>query len=161
MKRSIILALAFVLASFGMTALETQAQGVSPCAGKEPVRYVAGGKECLMYKAFGADAAGKDPTLVVFLNGDLFQEGGAADDMYKYAAQFARPGVIGVAILRPAFSDREGNKSTDGERSREFDSYTPRNIESVALAIDALKRRYGAKRVILVAHTAGAAYAEG
>ncbi len=158
MKRSIVLVLASVLASCVNTGPQNLPEGKSSaCEGKDPTRYMAGGEECLVFTAFGVAGAGNSPTLLVFLHGDA--TGTPAEYMNDYAPRYVRPGVVTLALLRPGYYDSEGNRSTDGELKNQYDNYTPHNIEAVALAVRALKERYGAKRVILVGHSGGAAYA--
>jgi predicted esterase len=118
---------------------------------------MVGGEECLVFTAFGVAGAGNSPTLLVFLHGDVTST--PADYMNYYAPRYVRPGVVTLVLLRPGYHDSEGNRSTDGELKNQYDNYTPHNIEAVALAVRALKERYGAKRVILVGHSGGAAYA--
>jgi len=158
MNRSIVLVLALVFAGYASATSQTLADGESSaCAGKDSTRYVAGGEECLVYKAFGVPTAGESPVLVVYLHGDV--ESGPADYLYVSAGWYIKPGVITMALLRPGYYDSEGNYSTDGELKNQRDNYTSHNVEAVALAIQTLKKRYGAKKVILIGHSGGAVYA--
>ena len=159
MKLSTLFVSAIISLCFLSIPLQAHAQEgrSSACAGKDAAKYVAGGRECLVFKAFGVETGGDSPILIMFLHGDV-SAGGPASYMYKYAEQYARPGVVSVAVLRPSYFDTEGNKSTDGDHSFSFDSYTPGNIESVAEVVRGLKERYRAKRVILIGHSGGAAY---
>ena len=151
------LVLGLAVAGCGVTPEKLVQGGDSPCEGKDATRYMAGGKECLVFKAFGVETAGDSPTLIVFLHGDNTR-GGATDYMYSVAARYAEPGVIAVAILRPGHYDSDGNASTEGEQWGSWDNYTPHNIESVALVVGGLKERHKAKKVILIGHSGGAAY---
>jgi predicted esterase len=117
--------------------------------------HVFGGGLCLVASTFGADRAGEAPTLAVVVHGDI-SDGGAA----TYHAAFARglpgPGVVAVALIRPGYADAAGRKSEGSTLDRQ-DNYTPGNIAAIAGAIDALKKHYGARRLIYVGHSGGAA----
>jgi predicted esterase len=152
---SSVRSLLFVALPFALSFPAWPADTVDgPCAGKDSSSYVAGGKECLVYKAFG----GKAPLLAVFLHGDV-SAGGPADYLFRYAKEYARPGgVVGVALVRPGYYDAENHRSTGDDHGR-GDNYTEHNIGAIADAIVRLKDRFGAARVALIGHSGGAAVA--
>jgi predicted esterase len=98
---------------------------------------------------------GKGKTLAVFVHGDV-SSGGAADYMYPYAKNFARNGVVAVAILRPGYYDKAGNTSAGSDNGRR-DGYSSGNINALASAIRELKAKHGATKVIGLGHSGGAA----
>jgi predicted esterase len=116
---------------------------------------VAGKGVCLIIKTFGRETAGATPTLVVMLHGDA-SGGGSADYHYPLVEGLVRPGVVGVAMIRPGYPDSSGAASQGETRGRN-DHYTPENIDIVADAIAALKARHKAKEVALIGHSGGAA----
>jgi predicted esterase len=109
----------------------------------------------LVYEAFGDKQ--KATTLAVFVHGDV-SRGGAADYMYSHARSFAasHKGVVAVAILRPGYYDKAGRVS-DGSDNGRRDAYTRSNNSTLAGAIEELKTKYGASRVIALGHSGGAA----
>ncbi|MEM7438476.1 MAG: alpha/beta hydrolase [Pseudomonadota bacterium] len=102
---------------------------------------------------------GSGNKVVVVLHGDV-SRGGPADYHYAFAKQIAsrNKGVTAIALLRPGYADRKGQKS-GGSNSGRRDHYTKRNNDMVAQALSAIKKQYGAKRLIVVGHSGGAAQA--
>lgn len=94
-------------------------------------------------------------TLVVFLHGDV-SGGGAASYHYPYAEKLAQPGVVVFAMLRPGYADSAGRKSPGSNNGRR-DHYTRENDDLVAATIGNLKKATGARRVIAIGHSGGAA----
>jgi len=119
------------------------------------VDHVFGGGLCLVAETFGAEQAGAHPVLIVVVHGDI-SDGGAATYHARFARTLARPGVVAVALIRPGYWDATGRKSEGDTLGRE-DNYTAANIAAIGGAIDALKKHYGAARVIYVGHSGGAA----
>jgi predicted esterase len=112
---------------------------------------------CLVTQTFGADAAGARPTLVVAIHGDG-SDGGPSDYMASFVRGLARPGVVGVVLVRPGYATADGRisgGSTNGRR----DNYTAGNVAAVGAAIGALRARHRAGRVVVVGHSGGAAIA--
>ena len=106
--------------------------------------------------AFGPSKA---DTLVVVLHGDL-SGGGPATYHLALAQRIAAalPTAAVAALVRPGYSDGAGRTSA-GDLNNRSDHYTAANVELVASAVSELKRRYGARRVIAVGHSGGAATA--
>jgi len=127
------------------------------CApGSSIKEWVQGGALCLAAATYGSESAGESPTLIVVLHGDT-SGGGPADYHFEFARSVARPGVIAVALLRPGYSDRAG-RSSEGQDLGRRDNYTAEYINAAGAAIEALKKEYRAKRVVLVGHSGGSAY---
>ena len=95
-------------------------------------------------------------TLVVLLHGDV-SNGRPADYMYSFADSIARenPGTVAAAVIRPGYYDSAGNRSAGNDYGRR-DNATPASNAAIAGAIRQLKDQYGAGRVIIVGHSAGA-----
>ena len=67
--------------------------------------------------------------------------------------------VVAVGLLRPGYTDPQGNRS-DGERGEAAgDNWNVTNTEAIADAIGGLKRRWNARKVVVAAHSGGAALA--
>ncbi|MDB9857298.1 alpha/beta hydrolase [Amylibacter sp.] len=95
--------------------------------------------------------------VVVTLHGDV-SRGGPADYHYASAKSIAakNKGVTSIALLRPGYSDRAGQKSGGSNNGRR-DHYTKRNNDLVAAALKDIKARYKARKLIVVGHSGGAA----
>ena len=95
-------------------------------------------------------------TLVVLLHGAV-SSGGPADYMYGFADSIARenPGTVAAAVIRPGYFDSAGNRSAGDDYGRR-DNATPASNAAIAGAIRQLKAQYGAGRVVVVGHSAGA-----
>lgn len=130
---------------------------VSPDAGAQS--WVQGGPYRLIMRAFVSKEKSESPILVVVVHGDApFHE---PDYQYEFAANVAAShrDVIAVGLLRPGYTDPQGNRS-DGERGQATgDNWNATNTEAIADAIGGLKRRWHARKVVVAAHSGGAALA--
>ncbi len=104
----------------------------------------------------GADA-GTSPILVIVLHGDA----PAAKPTYQYdfAAKAAAQlhGVILAALLRPGYTDGDGDTS-DGKRGDATgDNYTPEVLDRLDALVRQLKVELHPSVVILLGHSGGAA----
>jgi pimeloyl-ACP methyl ester carboxylesterase len=120
---------------------------------------VEGGPECLVIKTFRSTVAEQKPVLLVFLHGSV-SRGGPADYFFRHAERWANDmtGVIAVALLRPGYADRNGNESS-GNYLQRRDIGWSKNVDSVANALEKLKTHHDAGKLVVVGHSAGAAYA--
>jgi pimeloyl-ACP methyl ester carboxylesterase len=151
----------FVLIIF---AQSTQAQG---CASLAQDRSIADGKGCLtVWSPVTHAATGKDeqiqvspPILVVLLHGD--SGGGLAqrhlDRWTKTANILSGPNQTLVFLVRPGYRSPVGDSS--GWANQHDDDYTAGNVERVATALQNLRVRYNASKVIVIGHSGGAAIA--
>lgn len=118
--------------------------------------WVTGGAYRLKASVFQSEAIGADPILVVVLHGDApFNK---PDYQNIFAAKVAATNrdVIAVGLLRPGYTDPQGNTS-DGERgATNGDNWNAKNTDAVADAIGELKRRYHARKLVVVGHSGGA-----
>lgn len=124
------------------------------CKTPDMTTRVVGKGTCLIIKTFGADAAGAAPTLIVALHGDV-SSGGPADYHYRLVERLVRPGVVGIAMIRPGYPDSSGATSQGSAHGRR-DHLTSENIDIVADAITNLRAHYKAKEVALIGHSGGA-----
>jgi pimeloyl-ACP methyl ester carboxylesterase len=108
----------------------------------------------LSFSVAGDAHGAQPPVLFVALHGDL-SSGGPADYQHRIASAVAGPGIVGVGLIRPGYADSVG-RSSDGAKGP--DTYTSRNIDAVADVIAALKARFGARRVVALGHSGGAAH---
>jgi pimeloyl-ACP methyl ester carboxylesterase len=121
--------------------------------------WVQGGPYRLRVSAFASEEKSESPILVVVIHGDApFNE---PDYQYVFAAKVAAThrDVVAVGLLRPGYTDPQGNRS-GGERGQAAgDSWNVTNTEAIADAIGGLKRRWNARKVVVAAHSGGAALA--
>lgn len=124
----------------------------------EPL-WVRGGEYRLKASVYRSNEADEQPTLVVVLHGDApFNNPGYQDIFAEKVAEAGR-NVVAVGLLRPGYTDPQGNTS-DGERGEaNGDNWNVRNTGAIAEAIGRLRQRYHSQRVIIVGHSGGAAIA--
>ena len=117
--------------------------------------WVQGGPFRLRTWTFVSEEKSASPILVVVIHGDApFNE---PEYHYVFAAKAAaaHPDVIAVGLLRPGYTDPEGNTS-DGERGEAVgDSFHITNTDAIADAIGGLERRWNARKVVIAAHSGG------
>lgn len=102
---------------------------------------------------FRSTDAGPSPILVVVLQGDL----GRADYVLATNAASQIHGIIAAALVRPGYTDVDGDTS-DGIKGGAFgDNYRPEVLNQMDAAIRELKSRLHPSAVVLVGHSGGAA----
>jgi pimeloyl-ACP methyl ester carboxylesterase len=108
-------------------------------------------------RLFASPEAGPAPVLVAVIHGDI-AGGGTADTHVAVAEELARRsrGALVGALLRPGYADGRGLASS-GDALGRVDNYTAAAIDALAGAIARLKPTHGARRVVLVGFSGGAA----
>ena len=121
--------------------------------------FVKGFSYRLFARAFASKNLNKNPVLVVILHGDA-----PPPDVYPnyqniFASKIAEMGqnLIVLTILRPGYTDPNGNHSEGDKGKMNGDNWNRKNSEEIAEVISKLKKRYNAKKLILVGHSGGAA----
>jgi len=125
-------------------------------SGADGHSWVQGGPYRLRTSSFVSEDRSESPIVVVVIHGDT--PNNDPDYQYEFAAHVAATyrDVVAVGLLRPGYTDPQGNKS-EGERGEATgDSLNVTNTEAIAGAIDELKRRWSAREVVLAAHSGGA-----
>ena len=145
------IALCTLLAILAIASHPAQAR---KCKDPDNVTFVQGKRHCLAIKTFEG-ATGAD-TLFVVLHGDL-SRGGPADYIFPIAEMIAAGGAPAVVMVRPGYSG-DGRTSTGrpSRSQRRNELYRKSEMDSIAVAVAALKTHHGAERVILVGHSGGA-----
>lgn len=141
-----------------------------PCPQADGVTQVNGQEECLVIQTTptarkvirkAADKAAKNTQpvskLLVYLHGDS-SRGGLFDRHFKYFSPLASADTVFVGMIRPGYADAKKNAST-GDRMGGGDNYTAHNVDAVAHALQALKTKYAARRLVVVGYSGGAATA--
>lgn len=143
--------LACLLLAAGASAVSS----AQPCP-KDDATHVSGAAQCLLARAYGPAQA---DVLVVWLHGDV-SGGGPANYHFALAERTAAalPGVAAVALVRPGYPDGAGESSgVAALHAGRNDHYTTENVEEVGAALARLRERAGAKRLVVVGHSGGAA----
>jgi predicted esterase len=119
--------------------------------------WIGGASERVKAEIFRSADAGAAPVLVVVLHGDApFVK---PSYQYVFAANAVKNlhGVVVAALLRPGYTDKEGDTS-DGDRGNTTaDNYTPEVLDRLDVAIQRLKEELHPSAVVLVGHSGGAA----
>lgn len=140
-----------------LASLWAQGQTTGPLPSE--LSWVPGGAYRLKTCVFRSEQIGAEPVLVVVLHGDSpFNN---PDYQNTFAAKVAatHQDVVAVGLLRPGYTDLQGNTS-EGERGwTTGDNWNATNTDAIADAIGALKRHYHARKVVVAGHSGGAAIA--
>jgi predicted esterase len=119
--------------------------------------WVQGGPYRLKTAVFHSGHSSSLPTLVVVLHGDSpFGKPDYQDTFAKKVAATYRD-VIVAAILRPGYTDPQGNVSDGVRGDTTGDNYNAKNTDAIAAAIVDLKQRFRSRRVVMAGHSGGAA----
>ncbi len=143
----------------------TSAPLAQGCPQADGVNRVDGQLECLVIQTTKPSNLQKDSqkstqkprNLLVYLHGDS-SRGGLFDRHFKYFKPFASQDTVFVGMIRPGYADSKKNAST-GNKMGGGDSYTAHNVDAVANALQALKTKYNARRLVVVGYSGGAATA--
>ncbi|HAS39485.1 MAG TPA: hypothetical protein DCS93_03360 [Microscillaceae bacterium] len=145
LRRFFFIILVFAACSQAQTANHpsTNASGIKPSK--------------LFHRAYTSIGTLNRPALVLVLHGDApFSK---PSYQYAIARKIAKENknVVAVGILRPGYTDNEGNRS-EGERGNTSgDNYTKEVLSSINSLTNQLKKKYNPSKVILVGHSGGAA----
>jgi pimeloyl-ACP methyl ester carboxylesterase len=101
---------------------------------------------------FRSTDAGRSPILVVVLHGDL----GLANVLAINAASQIH-GIVAAALVRPGYTDGDGDTSDGVKGNATGDNYTPEVLNQLDAAIRPLKSQFHSSAVVLVGHSGGAA----
>jgi pimeloyl-ACP methyl ester carboxylesterase len=119
----------------------------------QALQTVQGGSYRLRVHVFQGEQLSEHPVLLVVLHGDL-----GTDYINLFASQAARNrDVVAVTLLRPGYSDRQGNISEGSKGLATGDNYDATNTDAVAAAVLGLKEQFHARKVVLAGHSGGAA----
>jgi predicted esterase len=147
----------FFVAALPLLLASLWAKGQTPGSSPSEPSLVPGGAYRLKISVFRSEQLSAEPVLVVVLHGDApFNR---PDYQNTFAAKVAATNrdVVAVGLLRPGYTDPQGNTS-DGERGLTTgDNWNATNTDAIAHAIGALKCRYHARKVVVAGHSGGAA----
>lgn len=154
LMRSRRLFLGFILAALvPLGAAAQRAPGPVPEAS-----WVRGGDLRLHLRAFKGNKLSNSPILVIVLHGDAPGKRPGQQDAFAAQAATGRD-VVAIGLLRPGYTDLQGNTSEGRKGRMNGDNYDARNTDAIASAIGSLKRRHHSRKVVLAGHSGGAALA--
>jgi len=119
----------------------------------------------LKTKIYGTGSHSENPVLVFVLHGDCCRP-----PSYQYAIaqaiaegfdkpelkQFRFDDVVAAGILRPGYTDPDGDQSDGRMGTRTGDNHTREVTEAVVAVVNTLKKELNARAVILMGHSGGA-----
>jgi predicted esterase len=128
-----------------------------PCERSLADGWARGVDGCLRFKSFATETVDDAPVLVVALHGDApFHNPGYHYTFAEIMAEDSQ-NVIAVGLLRPGYTDSDGNVSAGVRGKTTGDNYTRSVADSVAMVIRQLADHYSAGKVLLAGHSGGAA----
>ncbi len=149
-----------ILGVCSMLLLPMQVTGqISDSSAQGDSLWVQGGQIRLFARAFSSENLDSERILVVVLHGDAPPPHEHPSYQYVFASKVAETiqGILAVGLLRPGYSDPQGNRS-EGERGQlNGDNWNARNTDAIAETISQLKSRYHVRNIIVVGHSGGAA----
>ena len=148
MVRILILAMLAVMANAGGNYAVA-----ASCLADNKTR-VKANDACLVIQAYGEPA--ERTSLVVFLHGDTKR---IANQLFPMAKEYGSKGIVSVGLIRPGYSDTDGNQSTGRSFRNRGDNYASSAIDPVAAAVKELKNFYNAEFVVLAGRSGGSAIA--
>jgi pimeloyl-ACP methyl ester carboxylesterase len=127
------------------------------CPQADGVNRVNAQLECLVIQTTKETGSKSPHNLLIYLHGDS-SRGGLFDRHFKYFTPLANEDTVFVGMIRPGYVDSRKNAST-GDTMGGGDNYTAHNVDAVANALQALKTKYSARRLVVVGYSGGAATA--
>jgi len=109
----------------------------------------------LKSKVYSSAKLSSSPVLIFVLHGDL----PGPSYHYEFARRAAQQmdNVVVAALLRPGYTDGEGNSSQGEPGQTTGDNYTPEVVDAIAQVIEQLKLKFKPAKTVLVGHSGGAA----
>ena len=97
------------------------------------------------------------PAMILILHGDAPFNNPSYQYLMakKIAAQ--NPNSIAVGLLRPGYTDQEGNQSVGTRGEATGDNYTPEVLAAIHELTLELKEKYNPRKIVLAGHSGGAA----
>jgi len=113
----------------------------------------------LKLRVYQSEQVSAHPLLILVLHGDIPQPPPAYQyDFARSVTEHVRD-VIAAGVLRPGYSDPSGDHSSGVLGNWAGDNYTAEVVDAIAQAVEQLRTESGARAVILVGHSGGAAIA--
>ena len=127
------------------------------CDKKDTLSYITNHYGCTFIKVFKSDSITSSPNLLIIVHGDApFNPPSYQYKLSQTLSEQVKNTVI-VSVLRPGYTDNEGNRS-DGIRGLTTgDNYTQDVVNNLTEVITKLKSRYKPSKTIIAGHSGGAA----
>ena len=147
----------FLALTLAAPPVRGEAPDPPPTSGASDPGWVTGGPYRLKAAVFRSAVVSAAPRLVVVLHGDAPFNKPDYQNTFAAKVAAAERDVVAVALLRPGYTDPQGNTS-DGVRGvTNGDNWNAKNTDAIAAAIGELKRRYHPRRVVVAGHSGGSA----
>jgi pimeloyl-ACP methyl ester carboxylesterase len=150
------LSLSFIAVADGSSADQSIGTAPSVLSWREEGQaiWVQGPDGKLKVRAYPSAQLSEHPVLVLWIHGDL--DPGA--EPYELAQRIAHvaTNVVLVALLRPGYSDADGDSSAGLKGYAAGDNYTAEVVDDVHAVIQELKTRFHARAVVVLGHSGGA-----
>jgi pimeloyl-ACP methyl ester carboxylesterase len=143
-------AISALLVGLACSSVNAQAPATAPV-------WVQGGPYRLKTSVYRSSGLSPHPALLVVLHGDAPFNKPDYQDTFAAKVAAGYSDVIAAAILRPGYTDPQGNTSEGDRGLATGDNYNAQNVDALAAAISELRRRFKARRVVMVGHSGGAA----
>jgi pimeloyl-ACP methyl ester carboxylesterase len=134
-------------------------KGQTPGPSPSESSWVPGGAYRLKTRVFRSAQIGAEPVLVVVLHGDAPFSRPGYQNTFAATVAVTHRDVVAVGLLRPGYTDPQGNTSDGAWGLTTGDNWNATNTDAIAHAIGELKRRYHARKVVVAGHSGGAAIA--
>jgi dienelactone hydrolase len=110
----------------------------------------------LKTRAYASSRLDEHPVLVVLVHGDIPDP---RQGLYEAAQTIANKShnVVAAGMMRPGYTDAQGDMSSGKMGYAIGDNYTPEVIDDIDSAIRGLKAKYHAGSVVLIGHSGGGA----
>ena len=113
----------------------------------------------LKLRVYRSEQLSTHPLLIFVLHGDIAQPPPAYQYDFARSVTAQVQDVIAAGVLRPGYSDPSGDKSSGVLGNWAGDNYTAEVVDAIVRAVEQLRTASGARAVILVGHSGGAAIA--
>jgi predicted esterase len=142
----------------GIISCNAPSQPVN-CEKKDAVNFITTPYGCTFIKVFKSDSLTQNPQLLFILHGDApFNPPSYQYKLAEMLSQQVKNTMI-VAILRPGYTDNEGNKSDGKKGLTTGDNYTKEIIDNLTEVVIKLKKIHKPLKTILIGHSGGATIA--
>jgi pimeloyl-ACP methyl ester carboxylesterase len=127
------------------------------CDRGDSLHWVLTSLGCLHLYTFKNDSLSGRPNLVIVIHGDApFNNPGYQYEVARLIAQ-RNKNTIAIGLLRPGYTDPDGNTSDGRKGLTTGDNYTPDIIDAIAEGIEKIKKNYHPLHTVLMGHSGGAA----
>jgi pimeloyl-ACP methyl ester carboxylesterase len=121
--------------------------------------WITGNKLRLKTKIYESAKLSGHRLLIVVLHGDLLEPNVRPTYHYEFARKAAERtnDVIAAGLLRPGYTDGDGDQSAGRRGLATGDNFTPEDVDAVADGVRELQAKFHPSATVMVGHSGGAA----